>query len=52
MKFNKLSQLIPNNLGLFNPGTWLKQGNSPAEIILATAILVVAIASLITVLPR
>jgi hypothetical protein len=34
---------------LYNPGSWLKDGTSPAEIILASAILVSAIASLLAV---
>jgi hypothetical protein len=33
-------QLIPVNTELYNPGSWLKNGDSPAEIILSTAILV------------
>jgi hypothetical protein len=39
-------QLIPTNTELYNPGSWLKDGTSSSEIILATAILVGAIASL------
>jgi hypothetical protein len=35
---------------LDNPGSWLKNGDSPAEIILATAILVGSIAGLLNVL--
>jgi hypothetical protein len=35
---------------LYNPGSWLKNGDSPAEIILATAILVGSIAGLLNVL--
>jgi hypothetical protein len=42
-------QLIPVNSELYNPGSWLKDGTSPAEIILASAILVSAIASLLAV---
>lgn len=41
--------LIPTNTELYNPGSWLKDGTSPAEIILASAILVSAIASLLAV---
>ncbi len=43
-------QLMPVNTELYNPGSWLKNGDSPAEIILATAILVSAVASLLAVL--
>ncbi len=44
-------QLIPaTSTELYNPGSWLKNGDSPAEIILATAILVGAIAGLLSVL--
>jgi hypothetical protein len=43
-------QLIPVNSELYNPGSWLKDGTSPAEIILASAILVSAIAGLLNVL--
>lgn len=42
-------QLIPTNTELYNPGSWLKNGDSPAEIILATAILVGSIAGLLNV---
>jgi hypothetical protein len=35
--------LLPTNTQLYNPGSWLKDGDSPAEIILATSILVIAI---------
>ncbi len=42
-------QLIPTNTEPYNPGSWLKDGTSPAEIILATAILVSAIAGLLKV---
>jgi hypothetical protein len=37
---------------LYNPGSWLKDGTSPAEIILASAILVSAIAGLLKVLKQ
>jgi hypothetical protein len=37
---------------LYNPVSWLKDGTSPAEIILATAILVGSIASLLNVLKQ
>jgi hypothetical protein len=42
-------QLIPTNTELYNPGSWLKDGTSPAEIILSTAILVGSIAVSIVV---
>jgi hypothetical protein len=42
--------LIPTNTELYNPGSWLKNGDSPAEIILATAILMGSIAGLLNVL--
>jgi hypothetical protein len=42
-------QLIPINIDLYNPGSWLRNGDSPAEIILATAILVSAAAKLLAV---
>jgi hypothetical protein len=43
-------QLIPiQSTELYNPGSWLKNGDSPAEIILATAILVGSIAGLVHV---
>jgi hypothetical protein len=35
---------------LYNPGSWLKDGTSPTEIILASAILASAIAGLLNVL--
>jgi hypothetical protein len=41
-------QLIPTNAELYNPGSWLKDGKSPTEIILATAILVSEIAILVS----
>jgi hypothetical protein len=44
------AQLIPTNTELYNPGSWLKNGDSPAEIILASAILVGSIAGLLNVL--
>jgi hypothetical protein len=37
---------------LYNPGSWLKNGTSPAEIILSTAILVGSIAGLLKVLKQ
>jgi hypothetical protein len=43
-------QLVPTNTDLYNPGSWLIKGDSPAEIILASAILVSAIAGLLNVL--
>ena len=43
-------QLMPiQSTGLYDPGSWLKNGDSPAEIILATAILVGSIAGLLNV---
>jgi hypothetical protein len=44
-------QLIPiqSTTGLYDPSSWLKNGDSPAEIILATAILVGSIAGLLNV---
>jgi hypothetical protein len=47
---NQTGQLIHTNTELYNPGSWLKNGDSPAEIILATSILVIAIAGLLNVL--
>jgi hypothetical protein len=44
--------LIPTNTELYNPGSWLKNGDSPAEIILATAILGGSIAGLLKVLKQ
>jgi hypothetical protein len=44
--------LIPTNTELYNPGSWLKDGTSPAEIILASAILVSAITGLLKVLKQ
>jgi hypothetical protein len=37
---------------LYNPGSWLKDGTSPTEIILATAILVGSITGLLKVLKQ
>lgn len=43
-------QLMPiQSTGLYDPGSWLKNGDSPAEVILATAILVGSIAGLLNV---
>jgi hypothetical protein len=43
-------QLMPiQSTGLYDPSSWLKNGDSPAEIILATAILVGSIAGLLNV---
>jgi hypothetical protein len=42
LHFNRVQQstqtgtLIPTNTELYNPGSWLKDGTSPAEIILAS----------------
>jgi hypothetical protein len=44
--------LIPTNTELYNPGSWLKDSTSPAEIILASAILASAIAGLLKVLEQ
>jgi hypothetical protein len=44
--------IIPTNTELYNPGSWLKDGTSPAEIILASAILASAIAGLLKVLEQ
>jgi hypothetical protein len=42
-------KLMPSQpIGLHNPGSWLKTGYSPAEIILASAVLVSAIAILLS----
>jgi hypothetical protein len=45
-----IRQLIPINTELYNPGTWIIKGDSPAEIILATAILMGSISGLLNVL--
>lgn len=46
----KTGQLIlVQSTGLYDPGSWLKNGDSPSEIILATAILVGSIAGLLNV---
>jgi hypothetical protein len=43
-------QLMPTQpIELYHPSSWLKNGDSPAEIILATAFLISAIAKLFTV---
>jgi hypothetical protein len=42
--------LIQSTTGLYDPSSWLKNGDSPAEIILATAILVGSIAGILNVL--
>jgi hypothetical protein len=42
--------ILIQSTGLYDPSSWLKNGDSPAEIILATAILVGSIAGLINVL--
>jgi hypothetical protein len=38
-------QLIPPNTELYNPGSWMRHGDSPTEIILAMAIFVGVILS-------
>jgi hypothetical protein len=43
-------QLIPTNTGLYNPASWIQTGYTPSDIILSTAILVSAVASLLAVL--
>jgi hypothetical protein len=50
-KYTKKLILIQST-ELYNPGSWLKDGTSPAEIILASAILVSAIAGLLKVLKQ
>jgi hypothetical protein len=42
--------IIIQSTELYNPGSWLKDGTSPTEIILASAILVGSIAGLLNVL--
>jgi hypothetical protein len=42
--------ILIQSTGLYDPGSWLKNGDSPAEIILSTAILVGSIAGLLNVL--
>jgi hypothetical protein len=43
-------QLIPTNTELYNPASWIQTGYTPSDIILSTAILVSAVASLIAAL--
>jgi hypothetical protein len=43
-------QIIPTNTQLYNPASWIQTGYAPSDIILSTAILVSAVASLIAVL--
>jgi hypothetical protein len=43
-------QLVPTNTGLYNPASWIQTGYTPSDIILSTAILVSAVASLLAVL--
>jgi hypothetical protein len=43
-------QLIPPNTQLYNPPSWIQTGYAPSDIILSTAILVSAVASLLAVL--
>jgi hypothetical protein len=50
--FNRVKEstkqlILIQSTELYNPGSWLKDGTSPAEIILASAILVGAIAILV-----
>jgi hypothetical protein len=54
-RFKKSTQktgqiILLQSTGLYDPGSWLKNGDSPAEIILATAILVGSITGLLNVL--
>ena len=50
-KSTQTGQLILiQSTGIYDPGSWLKNSDSPAEIILATAILVGSIASLLNIL--
>jgi hypothetical protein len=44
--------IIIQSTELYNPGSWLKDGTSPTEIILASAILVGSIAGLLKVLKQ
>jgi hypothetical protein len=49
-----INKFIPSvfKSGLLNPGSWLKKGDSPAEIILASAVLVMAITFCFAVYPK
>lgn len=40
----------PSQTPMEHPSTWMREGNSPAEIILAIAVLIGAIAGLLNVL--
>jgi hypothetical protein len=44
--------IIIQSTELYNPGSWLKDGTSPTEIILASAILVGSITGLLKVLKQ
>jgi hypothetical protein len=50
VKESTKQMIVIQSTELYNPDTWLKDGTSPTEIILATAILVGAIAGLLNVL--
>jgi hypothetical protein len=55
--FNRVKEstkqlILIQSTELYNPGSWLKDGTSHAEIILASAILVSAIAGLLKVLKQ
>jgi hypothetical protein len=43
-------KIIPTNTGLYDPASWIQTGYTPSDIILSTAILVSAVASLLAVL--
>ena len=42
--------ITPSQIPMEPPSTWMRDGNSPAEIILAIAVLISAIARLLNVL--
>jgi hypothetical protein len=50
VKESTKQMIVIQSTELYNPDTWLKDGTSPTEIILATAILVESIAGLLNVL--
>jgi hypothetical protein len=41
-------QLVPTNTGLYDPASWIQTGYTPSDIILSTAILVSAVAVLMS----
>jgi hypothetical protein len=50
-QINQPIELItPSQIPMEPPSTWMRDGNSPAEIILAIAVLIGAIAGLLNVL--